>query len=128
MDVLIPSRSLPQQFADFCKGAVDGFDKFKNIIFNTGDSVPDRPLPRDKYGNPAPEADAEGPHTQLGQKDGRKGKYGQAREFDVNGKPVRDVDFTDHGRPQNHSNPHQHDWLPNPTGGTPQHGPARPLE
>lgn len=55
---------------------------------------------------------------------GRKGEY---RGYDDNGKlvPIRDIDFTDHGRPKEHSNPHhQHDYLPNPTGGTPQHGPA----
>ena len=28
------------------------------------------------------------------------------------------IDFTDHERPQNHLNPHQHEWIPNPTGGT----------
>ncbi|MFV8987030.1 RHS repeat-associated core domain-containing protein [Serratia fonticola] len=87
---------------------------------------PDRPLPRDSYGNPVP--DVELPHTQLGTKKGRKGEYTQAREwgYDDNGKlvPIRDIDFTDHGRPKEHPNPHQHDYLPNPTGGTPQHGPA----
>lgn len=50
---------------------------------------PDRPLPRDKNGNPTPEPDASGPHTQLGQKNGRNGNYDQAREFDGNGKPIR---------------------------------------
>ena len=51
-------------------------------------------------------------------RDGRKGKYAQAREFDVQGKPLRDIDFTDHGRSQNHPNPHQHIYEENPTGGT----------
>ncbi|MHA6911494.1 RHS repeat-associated core domain-containing protein, partial [Ralstonia pseudosolanacearum] len=88
---------------------------------------PDRELPRDKNGLPVPEPDAEGPHTQLGKKDGRKGKYDQAREFDENGRPVRDVDFTDHGRPNDHPNPHQHWYLPNPTGGTQMRGPTKPL-
>jgi RHS repeat-associated protein len=92
-----------------------------------GNKFPDRPLPRDKHGNPIPYPEASGPHTQLGQKDGRNGKYDQAREFDANGKPVRDIDFTDHGRPGNHPSPHQHDYLPNPTGGTPQRGPTQPL-
>ncbi|STQ78928.1 Uncharacterised protein [Hafnia alvei] len=91
---------------------------------------PDRPLPRDKNGNPIPDVDA--PHTQLGTKSGRKGAYTQAREWgrDENGNliPKRGIDFTDHGRPNEHPNPHQHDYIPNPTGGTPQHGPAKPLE
>ncbi|MEJ2046412.1 MAG: hypothetical protein P8X74_23725 [Reinekea sp.] len=73
-------------------------------------------MPRDKHGNPIPDSDA--PHTQLGTKKGRNGDYTQAREFDGNGKPVRDIDFTDHGRPQNHPNPHQHRYVPNETGGT----------
>ena len=41
---------------------------------------------------------------------------------------TRDIDFTDHGRPKEHPNPHQHDYIPNPTGGTLQHGPAKDLE
>jgi len=89
--------------------------------------APDRELPRDERTNePVPEADA--PHTELGTKDGKKGKYPQAREFDENGKPVRDIDFTDHGYPLNHPVPHQHEWQPNPTGGTPKRGKeAKPL-
>ncbi|MEU7584242.1 RHS repeat-associated core domain-containing protein [Streptomyces sp. NPDC041068] len=94
-----------------------------------GQGFPDRKLPRDKHGNPAPDPAAEGyPHTQLGIKPGRRDRYAQAREFDADGQPVRDIDFTDHGRPQNHDNPHQHRYLPNPTGGTRQRGPAEPLE
>lgn len=54
-------------------------------------------------------------------------RHPQGREFDSNGKPVRDIDFTDHGRPSTHDNPHQHEWIPNPTGGTPKRGPAKPL-
>ncbi|EPV8303061.1 RHS repeat-associated core domain-containing protein [Escherichia coli] len=91
---------------------------------------PARQLPRDKNGNPIPDVNA--PHTQLGTKSGRKGDYTQAREwgYDENGNlvPQRDIDFTDHGRPNEHPNPHQHDYTPNPTGGTPQHGPAKDLE
>jgi RHS repeat-associated protein len=84
---------------------------------NTNVYVPDRPLPNTPDGVHIPDVDA--PHTQLGTKGGRKGEYPQAREFDEHGNPVRDIDFTDHGRPQNHPNPHQHEHKPNPTGGTP---------
>lgn len=89
--------------------------------------APDRPLPRDeRTQEPVPETDA--PHTELGTKNGTKGKYPQAREFDAQGRPVKDIDFTDHGRPQNHPDPHEHKWKPNPTGGTPQRSPeAEPL-
>ncbi|WP_412769370.1 polymorphic toxin type 24 domain-containing protein [Ralstonia pseudosolanacearum] len=84
-------------------------------------------MPRTKLGDAIPEPDAEGPHTQLGKKDGSKGKYDQAREFDANGKPVRDIDFTDHGRPRDHTNPHQHWYSPNSTGGTQKRGRQEPL-
>lgn len=101
------------------------------VAKNAGTYRPDRALPRDKHGNPVPDANA--PHTQLGAKSGRKGDYTQAREWgsDANGKlvPKRDIDFTDHGRRQNHPSPHQHDYIPNPTGGTHQRSrEAKPLE
>ena len=91
--------------------------------------VPDRPLPRDKKGIPIPDTDA--PHTQLGMRDSKRRRgerYPQAREFDKNGKPVRDIDFTDHGYPNDHPNPHQHEHLENKTGGTPERSTeAKPL-
>ncbi|MBL8296833.1 MAG: hypothetical protein JNN30_00665, partial [Rhodanobacteraceae bacterium] len=93
-----------------------------------GDAFPDRPLPRDPVsGEPVPDAEAVGvPHTQLGTKNGSKGKYPQAREFDEKGKEVKTRDFTDHGRPGNHTNPHDHIRTPNPTGGTPRRGSPEP--
>ena len=96
-----------------------------------GDSpgyAPERALPRDEHGNPIPEEGAQGPHTQLGQRQGRRETYRQGREFDENGQPVKDIDFTDHGRPGNHTNPHEHRYIPNETGGTPRRGPAQPLK
>lgn len=93
---------------------------------NTNGYTSDRPLPITENGEPKAETDA--PHTALGTKEGRKGKYPQAREFDGKGKAVRDIDFTDHGRPKEHSNPHQHKYSPNPTGGTARRGDAEPLE
>ncbi|NEB08223.1 hypothetical protein G3I32_04950 [Streptomyces coelicoflavus] len=64
----------------------------------------------------------------LGQKKGRRETYAQAREFDVDGKPVKDVDFTDHGRPRDHDDPHQHPYNENSTGGSRSRGEAEPLE
>jgi hypothetical protein len=58
---------------------------------------------------------------------GNKGTYNQGREFDSDGKPVKDINFTDHGRSQNHTNPHEHPYQPTSTGGTRQRGKARPL-
>lgn len=91
--------------------------------------APDRDLPKAPGGEPISDEDAEGEHTQLGTHTSKrgKGKYPQAREFDKNGKPVRDIDFTDHGRPQNHTCPHQHEWIENPTGGSKKRGDAEPL-
>lgn len=83
-------------------------------------------MPRKGNGEPAPDPEDTGPHTQLGKKDGSNGTYNQAREFDGQGNPVKDIDFTDHGR-KDHPNPHQHPYLPNPTGGTLQRGKAEPL-
>lgn len=70
--------------------------------------------------------DVDAPHTQLGTKPGSKGDYTQAREFDAQGRPVRDMDFTDHGRPGSHPDPHQHQYTDPPTGGTRQRGPTQP--
>lgn len=71
------------------------------------------------------------PHTQLGAKGSKRRpgeKYPQAREFGKDGKPVKTIDFTDHGEPLIHSNPHEHLCKPNQTGGTPKRGDPQPLE
>ncbi len=86
---------------------------------------PVRPLPKDKNGVPIPDTDA--PHTQLGTRHSESGKYPQAREFDSTGKPVRDLDFTDHGNPGKHPSPHQHIHEENITGGTRERGTAKPI-
>ncbi|MFG3349365.1 RHS repeat-associated core domain-containing protein [Streptomyces sp. NPDC048018] len=97
---------------------------------NTGPrGFPARSLPRNKHGEPVGDPAADGyPHTVLGQKKGRRETYAQAREFDAEGKPVKDVDFTDHGRPRDHDDPHQHPYNENSTGGSRSRGEAEPLE
>lgn len=65
--------------------------------------------------------------TCFGRSTGSRRSYNQARKFDSQGNPVRDIDFTDHGRPQNHTNPHEHPYIPNKTGGTPQRSNGQPL-
>lgn len=74
--------------------------------------IPKRPLPMDQYGNKIPDTSA--PHTQLGTRYSarREESYRQAREWGENGQLLRDVDFTNHGRPRNHANPHQHLYNP----------------
>ncbi len=88
---------------------------------------PKNPLPKHpQTGYPIPDPDKAGrPHVQWGEREGRKGPYTQAREWGEDAEcPVRDVDFTDHGRPKDHTNPHQHPWTKTPSG--PERGPARP--
>ena len=87
------------------------------------------PIRRDSSGNPTPDPEAEGsPHTQLGTRTSRSSgeTYRQAVEFDGAGNPKNRKDFTDHGRPGNHSNPHQHDF--EKVSGNFSPGPARPLD
>jgi hypothetical protein len=82
----------------------------------------DDPLRKSKHGHAEEDPEAAGTHhTQLGTRQGRKGAYRQGREF-KNGEPEWDYDMTDHGRPQNHPNPHKHKWEPNPTGGAKSRG------
>jgi hypothetical protein len=84
------------------------------------------PLPKNEHGVKQPSSPY--PHTQIGGKGGRKGEYAQTREWGEDGRLIRDIDWTDHGRPSAHTNPHQHEYIPNPTGGSPQHGPAMPVD
>lgn len=75
----------------------------------------------------------DGAHTQLGWRIGEHKdmtyEYGQAREYNELGEPMRDIDFTDHCRPDLHPNPHWHHQLPNSTGGTKNREKiARPLD
>ena len=93
-----------------------------------GSYRPNSPLPRGPNGGVLPSSPQ--PHTQRGTELGRKvGPYTAAREFGSDGHPIRDIHFTDHGRPNvpGHINPHQHRHIPNPTGGTPEYGPAEPF-
>jgi RHS repeat-associated protein len=70
---------------------------------------PKSDLPRDESGNYTPHPDAEGPHSTLGTREGSDGgTYTQGATFDGNGKFEGRTDVTDHGRPQNHTNPHFH--------------------
>ncbi|HBL15074.1 MAG TPA: hypothetical protein DD379_27515 [Cyanobacteria bacterium UBA11162] len=77
-----------------------------------------------RFGEPKPDPNAVGAHSRLRWDTHNKRIY-QAREFDVNGQPVRDIDFTSPTYPNGTSRadhfppPHQHRWLLNPTGGTP---------
>lgn len=146
-DVDISTRADPPTRVDVdtsSSNASSGYDATTNFTSGqtttsasmniAGNPFPNRPLPRDtRTGEPTIDPATEtmpvatGPHTQLGIRDGRNGTYNQAREFDANGQAVRDIDFTNHGRPDTHVNPHQHSYLENPSGGTPQRGPAEPL-
>ena len=83
-----------------------------------------------KHDVPEPDPEAIGyPHTQLGIKNSkRRYEYVQAREFDADGNAIKDIDFTDHNRPKEHTNPHQHRYIDNSTGGTKKRGKGEPLD
>ena len=83
-------------------------------------------LPRNEHGVPIPISQF--PHTQIGEHTGRRNSYRQTREWGANGELIRDIDWTDHGRPQNHTNPHQHTWEDNTTGGSKRRGEAQPCQ
>ncbi len=73
---------------------------------------PKRALPRTPSGEPVP--DSPWPHTQLGTRYSKSKPgtfYKQAIEWGEDGKLIRRIDFTDHGRPGTHPNPHYHEWL-----------------
>ncbi len=90
-------------------------------IYIPPDPPTKKPLPRGEHGVQKPSSPY--PHTQIGHRRGRNGNYRQTREWGENGELIRDIDWTDHGRPENHPNPHQHRWLPNKTGGSPRRNP-----
>jgi RHS repeat-associated protein len=87
---------------------------------------PNQDIPRGPHGERIPDPDAGGPHTRIGQKDGSKGRYPVGSEFDENGNWVGDIHHTTHGR-SDHTNPHYHRAIPNPTGGTPGFGPPEAM-
>jgi hypothetical protein len=74
----------------------------------------DRP-PR--LGHPVPDPEATGPHARL-RWDTVNNRIYQAREFDAQGRPVRDIDFTTPTKPSGELRPghpgppHQHWWVP----------------
>jgi hypothetical protein len=47
---------------------------------------------------------------------GSDGAVTQGRTWDDAGNPSIDTDFSDHNRPDTHTDPHQHEWKPNPDG------------
>jgi RHS repeat-associated protein len=131
-----PSRTNRQVAADNIRAAertvASALDKLAHVVTSSdtanppGTYRPPRKLPNDpRTGNPALDQDVVGPHTQLGtKKSSRTGQdYTQGREVDANGKKVKDVDFTDHGEPDKHPNPHEHVY----DGETGARGSAQPL-
>lgn len=78
-----------------------------------GEAFPKRPLPTTTgfpKGPPLSDKDVSGAYTQLGWRINSQGNplYPQAREFDGAGQAVKDIDFTDHGTPEHHTEPHEH--------------------
>lgn len=109
----------------------------KPSIKNTGNSItgyvpksPETgnplPLPRNKHGVNIPSSDS--PHTQIGVRFSDKGDYKQTRQWGYDGKEIKTTDWTDHGTPNIHPNPHDHLTIPNSTGGTPERGKFTPFQ
>ena len=77
-----------------------------------------------RLGQPKPDPNAIASHSQV-RWDTKNQRIYQIREFDESGQPVRDIDLTSptypngNLRPDHLPPPHQHRWIPNPTGGTP---------
>jgi|688.fasta_scaffold53227_3 hypothetical protein len=66
-------------------------------------------------------------NTQIGWQSGRKGSYRQTRQWGYDSKLIKVTDWTNHGRPKQHTSPHDHFFLINPTGGSPIRGPEIPF-
>jgi hypothetical protein len=83
---------------------------------SAGTFAPPRALPRTSRGDPVPDV-PDAPHTQLGKRSRGDHTYTQARVWDRDDRgrlvPMHDIDFTDHGRPSDHPNPHRHALVPN---------------
>lgn len=101
---------------------------------NTPDRTANDELRTDsKTGAAKPDPEAEGAaHSQLGTRNNSKSQpgktYPRAQEFDAQGQPVREIDFTDHGMPKEHPNPHEHKRGPEPNPGAGRKkGPPTPL-
>jgi len=79
-------------------------------VLNTGVFTPEREIENDpRTGGPVIDGEAQGTwHTQLGRRTGSNGTYPKRRTITEDGKVEKEVEHTDHGRPQNHPNPHQH--------------------
>ena len=61
-------------------------------------------------------------------KKSKKGSpYPQTREWRYNGNEIKTTDWTDHGKPLVHENPHDHPFLKNATGGTLERGKPEPF-
>jgi RHS repeat-associated protein len=105
----------------------EGAKLLSDIASGPGTYRPPSPIPRTPEGHFIPDPGAQGAHTQLGTATGRKvGDYTQGVEFGPDGRPIKRVDHTDHGR-RDHPNPHEHDITDTPA--TPgKTGPAKPLK
>jgi RHS repeat-associated protein len=107
------------------------FQSESNKSDSTAQPPPDRTANdaprRDANGKLIPDPEAAGAaHTQLGTRSSRSQpgvRYPQAVEYDAKGKPVKRIDFSNHGRPKEHTNPHEHPIDP----ATGKIGPGQPL-
>ena len=111
------------QLANAVMAVMDGGqDTGVHSVYGDGTPVYEGQEPP-RLGEAKPDPDAMGPHSRL-RWDVNNQRVYQAREFDVNGNPVRDIDFTNptfpngRVRPGHPGPPHQHSWIQNLTGGS----------
>jgi hypothetical protein len=83
-------------------------------------------LPRSEHGVDLPSSNS--PHTQIGWRESRFSPYRQTREWGYNGRKIKTTDWTEHGRPKIHTNPHDHHYTPNTTGGTQKRDKSQPFK
>ena len=84
----------------------------KDVYVPKNESGQNRKLEHDQKGKPIIDIDAKGkPHTQMGMD--KTDSYPKRRTIDEKGRKTKDIDHTDHGKPQYHPNPHQHKYDPN---------------
>jgi uncharacterized protein RhaS with RHS repeats len=125
---MLPAQKMVDSFSRVGNSAVEESLLQYKINYIPKCPITGKPLtlPRNQHGANIPSSDTA--HTQLGWHAGRKGDYPQTRQWGANKKPIKTTDWTDHGRPCEHSNPHDHIFGPNATGGTPKYGDAQPFK
>ncbi len=119
MEKVFTTRTIINQNILVDTGAtnLNTFDQRIHSRYADGTTVLEEQKPNrlEASNRPQPDPNASGPHSQL-RWDIINNRIYQAREFDANGYPIRDIDFTSptyrngNPRPDHAPPPHQHLW------------------